>query len=66
MAKMSRRLQILLSEDHREFLEELSEKERRPIAEIIRSALENTYRPRFSLERKQALARLERTIYFGN
>lgn len=45
MPHYNKRLQILLSEDQFHFLKDLSERNNRPVADIIREAVEKVHRP---------------------
>src|SRR5688572_22146187 len=45
MADLTRRIHILLSDEQFEFLRDLSEREGRPVGDLVRSAFESVYRP---------------------
>ncbi len=45
MADLTRRIHILLSDEQYEFLRDLSEREGRPVGDLVRTAFESAYRP---------------------
>ncbi len=63
MAEYTRRLQILLSEEQHDFLQQLSERRRTSVGELVRRAVEEVYRPASSLSELQAIDRLRRRSF---
>lgn len=45
MADLTRRIHILLSDEQYDFLRDLSEREGRPVGDLVRTAFESVYRP---------------------
>ncbi len=65
MPELNRRLHILIKEDQMEFLKDLSERRKRPIGELVREAVEQTYRPHGSLLGLRALESLRESASLG-
>jgi len=59
MADLTKRLQLLLSEEEYAFLKALAFEKKRSVAQLIRDAVVSTYRPSVSLSRKGVLRELE-------
>lgn len=57
MATMTRRLQILLDEDRYELLEQESQRTGRPVAELIRDAVDTRFGPNLT-QRRAAFAKI--------
>lgn len=66
MAEYTRRVQILLTDEQHEFLQELSRTRRRSVGELLRIAFEEVYRPVQSIRELQALHDLGRRSFLSD
>ena len=63
MAELNRRMQLLLSEEQFDFYKALSEKRGQPVSELIRRAMDETFRPATNVSSLQALRKIRHTTY---
>lgn len=62
----NRRLQVLLTEDQFAFLNDLARRNRRSVGELVRHAIEHTYRPSVSTGPLRALSTIGRKTYLSS
>ncbi len=63
MAELTRRLQILLSQEQFDFLKDLSARRDTSVGDLIRYAVDRTYRPSSSLVKLQVLHELRQNRF---
>lgn len=63
MAELNRRLQLLLSDEQFEFLKQLSEQSGQSVSELIRRAVEETFRPASNVRALGTLRKMRETPY---
>lgn len=63
MAEYTRRVPILLTDEQYDFLQNLSERRRRSVADLVRTAFEEVYRPAQSIRELQSLRHLQQHTY---
>lgn len=60
MADLNKRIHILLKNEQLEFLKRISARERKPVGELVREALELVYHPRSDIRSRLSLKRLRK------
>jgi predicted DNA-binding protein len=63
MAELNRRLQLLLSDEQFDFLKNLSDQSGQSVSELIRRAVEETFRPASNVRALGGLRKLRATDY---
>jgi hypothetical protein len=63
MAELTKRLQILLTEEEFQYLKNLSHEKRRSVGDLVRSAVARTYRPSTSVSQLWALKDIQENEY---
>ncbi|MDH5655475.1 MAG: hypothetical protein OEZ34_06175 [Spirochaetia bacterium] len=65
MAELTRRVQILMTDEEYDFLKSLSDEKRRSVGDLIRSAVAKQYRPSSSVAHLWALDEIKDTVYLN-
>jgi len=65
MAELTKRLQILMTEEEFQFLKHLSGEKRRSVGDLVRQAVARTYRPSSSVSQLWALKDIEENTFLA-